>query len=162
MVFTDNFGFMVSGLFTKSDSLDQFRTLKDITGSSEIIKVKGLTTDATVFNSGGMANFIQIGKGFTAPNAQDFEIENPFTNGGVEDNPIVAPNGGFVINVNKILYAVQINPTAGSGGIREVCYFLDMRNSVGVVKTFLMWRDVIPVVNFNAGQSITVESEVFV
>ncbi len=161
MVLTDNFGIMFAGLFTvPSTNSDTITGMKDITGSIETIQVKGSSNDQKNFNQ-SMLNQIQIGKGSTPPNAQDFNIESPFTNGGVEDLRGNVGNGGLDKPLAKILYGAQINPTFGTGGIREVCYFLRMRNSNAVDKTFLMMRNVIPLVSFIAGQAINIDSEVF-
>ncbi len=161
MVLTDNFGIMLAGLFTTPlDAPSTITGLKDITGSIETIQVKGVFTSNANFNQ-VMLNQIQVGKGDTPPNSSNFEIESPFTNGGAEDNRNNIGNGGLDKPLGKILYGAQINPTAGSGSIREVCYFLRMRNSSSVDKTFLMIRNVIPLVGFIAGQAINIDVEVF-
>jgi len=161
MVFTDNFGRMLTGIFTPPSTTPNTITgLKDITGSTETIQSRGLPTDADNFNQ-AITNLIQVGKGSTPATAQDFEIENPFTNGGAEDNKNNVNNGGVDKPNGTITYGAQINPTAGAGAITEVCYFMTMNNSSGVAKTFLMWRNIItPQVNFIAGQAINIDSEI--
>ncbi len=162
MVLTDNFGFLLSAFFPINGTVspDLKQGMIDITGTPQEINIKGSTSNNTLFERTMAGNFVQIGKGSTLPTKQDFNIENPFTNGGVEDNMQPTGIGGFVFLDPRILYTTQINPTAGTGGIREVCYFLNLVNSSAVTKTFLMWRDVIPLVSFIAGQSITIDNEV--
>ncbi len=164
MTFTNNMGVLMSAIFPlNSGTGDQFRSgMIDITNTPQTIKIKGFSSDQELFNTVMAGNFVQIGKGSTPSLRTDFNIESPFTNGGVEDNQIPTGVGGFTDGNNKILYTTQINPTAGSGSIREVCYFLTLRNSSAINKTFLMMRDIIPLIGFIAGQSITIENEVFI
>jgi len=160
VAFTDNFGIFIRATFPAFNKLDEFTDgMIDISGTPRNIKIKGLSNSNTFNRS--VANFAQIGKGSTPPQKSDINIENPFTNGGIEDNQFAVPNGGFALNTNRILFATQLNPTGGSGGIREVCYFLRFRVSDGSDQLFLIFRDVIPLVSFVAGQSLTIEQEVF-
>jgi hypothetical protein len=160
-LFNDNFGLLLSKLFRAptTGALSNVGGFFDITGAPLVINIYGLAS-ATLFNEFAGGN-VQVGKGTTPATRQDTNIETPFTNGGVEDNPVNAIVGAYNPSLAKVEIPALISPTAGAGAISEVVRTRGMENSVGVGKEMLLTRDnVSPVSNFIAGQAINVNHEV--
>ncbi len=158
MVITDNLGILFAGLFRPPSQLLTTVVLKDITGANQSMSVFD-SENNNLFNDQVLGlGTVQIGKGTSTPTRQDTNIENPFPDSPESDrNPITLP---FGFGVAKITIATQISNTGGAGSITEVCYFVDLKNNSGVVKTFLIFRDVIQPVSFIALETVNIDNEV--
>ena len=101
-------------------------------------------------------NTIQIGKGNSTPTRQDNTIETPFTNGGIEDNPVLSQaDYGYVLGTGLATKETIISPTFSSGTIKEVVKFCTMNGNICI------WsRDLVGDVAFIGGDSINVSNEV--
>jgi len=103
-------------------------------------------------------NTIQIGKGTTPPTRQDFKLETPFTNGGIEDNKVLSGSYGYVAGSGIANQGTIISPTTGSGSITEVVKYFNGMSS----HECIFMRNVITPVAFLGGDSINVEEEVLI
>jgi len=102
----------------------------------------------------------QIGKGTTTPTRQDFNIENPFTNGGAEDNRKTSLTAQYLNSNEKIEMSTTIVPL-GSGDITEVCKFVVINADNGADRTIMISRDLVnPPVGFINGDIINITNEV--
>jgi len=157
MVFTDNMGIFLAGLFrqpingTKNISGMTSTTGAPISGNIYKTETDGLSLNRLTNNR------IQVGKGTSIPTRQDLTIENPFTNGGLEDNPVLSiTNYGYIQGSGLATKATVISPTFGSGIITEVVKFSDLAGND------IIWaRDLLGTpASFIAGQAINVSNEV--
>ena len=162
MTATDNLGLLIAGLFravttgTKSSTGKPFT---DTLGVTHDMQFYG-TNNQNVFAESGGGDTVQVGQGLTPATRQDIEIEQPFTNGGVEDNKIGSGAGGYNAGLAKVQIPTQISPTAGSGTITEICRFMNLRDStLGTTQTYLFFRDLVPATGFIAGKTIDVSHE---
>jgi len=159
MVFTDNMGIFLAGLFRQPTTVS-----KNISGMTSIVggaisgNVYKGETDGASLNSISN-NRIQIGKGLTPPTRQDQTIENPFTNGGIEDSPVISNSTyGYISALGKSSKGTVISPTFGSGIVTEVVKFGNLNGQD------IIWsRDLLGTpASFIAGQTINVEVEVLI
>jgi len=100
----------------------------------------------------------QVGQGSTTPARSDFNIETPFTNGGVEDIEKAVSTGAFNVGLGEAKTNVIFSPTTGAGSISEtICSFLG-QTEVSGQRQFIWARDLIsPNVGFTTGQAIFLE-----
>jgi len=76
-------------------------------GGSESYRIGG---SGAFYNNNVTGSRFQVGKGTTAPDRNDFNIEIPFTNGGVEDSPASPLSGaGWItalgqVQLDQVLY----------------------------------------------------------
>lgn len=136
--------------------------LVNTAGISKNLRIYAQNGLPRLFNDLGATDQIQIGKGTTPVTRGDFNIENPFTNGGVEDNKISCLTFGYSSPLGKITIPTLISPTFGSGAITEVCHFFTAYDEVSGVFQFMSMHDIVPVSNFIAGQSVNVDYEVLI
>ena len=164
MTANDNLGILMAGVFRPLSTGDKsVGGLKATDGSTHAMKIYGNPSLLNMYNEISTSQ-AQVGKGTAIPTRQDIDIENKFTNGGVEDNKINSNTFGYNSGLRKILIATQINPTNGIGQISEVCKFHTfLSETTGTAKVFLMYRNLInPPVGFIVGQSIDLEHEVLI
>jgi len=155
----DNWGLWLAGLFSGDDFVTPPAT--DIAGTTNnAIKLRGTSqcfnmTDTVAGNYGSL---IQIGKGLSAVTRQDFDIGNPFTNGGSEDSRIGTGDGGWISGLGQIQIPMQLT-TTGSGAISETCLWLQVGTISPVeLQQYLISHDNIsPVVNFIVGEIVNVD-----
>jgi len=121
----------------------------------EVINSVGNPVNVQIFGFGGGAmsannGRMQIGKGTALVTRQDFKIEVPFTNGGIEDNSFSNSAGGY----NSVLGEIQINgtlaPVLGAGTITEICKFCQWSGEI------LVFHDLVSPVGFIAGEQVNV------
>jgi len=165
---SDNLLTILTGFFstpTQANRLIQMKNISDVLKDFHVVSSFVSGSDAgftSMWNStvGGVNCGIQIGSGLAQATRQDISIENPFSNGGAEDNrnTISLPVYNAVLFRNS--FGIGFNST-GAGGITEtVLQNRFMTNLTGgrTVQTIQLSRDNIdPVVSFITGQSIFVE-----
>jgi len=149
----DNFGIAFAGLLIP--------VATQRTSSVEIINSSGNPVNITIygFGSGALSTSggkIQIGKGTTPPTRQDFKIEVPFTNGGIEDSGFNNQAGGYNSVLGEITVAGVLSPVLGSGIIKEVT------KTNGWSGDVLIFHDLINDVSFIAGQQVDVSYSVLI
>ena len=158
MVFTDNVGKIFAGLMRP---LTQ-NSAKQIT----IVDINNVTQNVWVYTASsnslwwGGTNEIQVGDGNTPADPLDYNIESPFTNGGIEDNRKVMALPTYTLGSKEIIQNANIAPTAGGGSIEEICQFKNGHNNGGTDIWYLICRNVITAVPFTAGASLNLEAEV--
>jgi len=163
MVILDNFGLLLAGFFRAPSTADLVVAgFKDTSGVSFSARVLAQISNLTRFNKIGADRKAQVGKGVVAVTRQDFKLENPFTNGGVEDNPQNSNVSGYNSAQGKIEAGTLISPTTGSGAITEVVKQIVIKDSITGNRTMIIMRDVIGVSNFISGQAINVNHEVLI
>jgi len=149
---SDNFGIFLAFLFGGGSNN---QNLTDITNSLATISFQGSSTN---FNSTIVAvgTQIQVGKGLSTPNRQNFNIESPFTT-SPESTIKNTGAGGWNSGLGQVSASMIPFGAGGAGAISETAFFWVMANVVGAQKTFLMSRDLIsPVANFILGETINV------
>ncbi len=164
MVFTDNV-LAILATFCKSVILSNHETgnvMKDVNGVIFSVQVyaKDVQQPIGAMNRSPVVHETQIGKGTSIPTRQDFNIENPFTNGGAEDNRNPSFEETYV-NATEIIEMSTPILATGNGSITEVCKFVVINGSDGTDHTILVMRDIIsPPVSFFAGDVINITNEV--
>ncbi len=163
MVMTNNvLCFLAGACHPISTTLTRFTPLgmKDINGNVFRMRVYGLASSSNL-NVSAVNNTAQIGKGTTPPNNLDFQIENPFTNGGgaEEDSPKVSTPASYNDTTDLIEMQTAI-VAGGSGDITEVCKFVTFNDEFGTDRICLVLRDIISPVGFIAGETINILHEV--
>jgi len=155
---SDNFGIFLATLITPftTGSFTKDVLLIDQQGASQNMRIWGLNS-ANNFNKLGSFGQTQIGKGLSPATRQDIVIENPFTNGGVEDNLVPSSIFGYNSGLGKITVATMITPTAGSGSITEVTHICVWQATTGLQKAILLTRDTLSPIAFLTGQTVDVE-----
>jgi len=125
-------------------------------GGSETYRIGGT---GAFYNNNVTGNRFQVGTGTTTPDRNDFNIEIPFANGGVEDSPASPIAGaGWVTGLGQVQVPISISPTTGSGSISEAVMFQVFQTNISVLRNWLWARDLIsPVANFIAGQAINIQ-----
>jgi len=155
----DNLGKVIAGFFRSPTTANQDVSLIDINGTPRTIRVYGAVN--VVFTDSGQGSGLhqgQVGEGVTIPTRQDTDIEQPFTNGGIEDNPVGSISGGYSSLEGKLTMPTLISPTTGSGTITEAVRIQRWIATDGLPYDFLIFRDLIsPVSVFIAGQAINME-----
>ena len=127
----------------------------DITGASVPGRYSYSNNVGAAWNFGsGGESYIQIGAGVTPPLITDFQIETPFTNGGVEDSQVLLTgSGGYNAGTFRVSMATSIGPTGGAGTINEMGWICDWSGTL-----FMMTHDAIsPGVPFVLGETIFVQ-----
>jgi len=157
-------GSLIAGIFRPiSTGTKVVAGSKSTTGIVSNWKTYGGNGDGDKFNVVNVADSTQVGKGNSPPTREDFNIEVPFTNGGIEDNPVNSGTYGYDGITGKISIPTLISPTFGSGSITEVCHFCNAKQSPsGAVLLFLYIHDIIAPVNFINGESLNVDYEVLI
>ena len=166
---SDNLLIILAGMFgtpTSENRLIQLIPTDGILRDFHVIARQPASGSTTTYTSmyastaGGLSCNIQVGKGVTGATRQDFKIEDPFANGGLEDgiNPIGAPVYNPSLSRNS--FATSFLAT-GLGGISEtVLQTRYMTNLTGgrTTKLVQLSRDNIsPIVSFIASESVFVE-----
>jgi len=161
MVSNDNLGNLLAQTIRPPTSLETdtpaiFRNTVGVLVSFRIVANNNTTLwNDNVTNPVITETRVQIGKGTTPPTRQDFNIENPFTNGGVEDNSVKSQFSGYVSATGLINMATQLSPMAGAGTITEVVLFKHTRAGV-----FLWYRNLITPSGFILGNTVNTNHEV--
>jgi len=152
----------LAGAWQPSDKLNKetLNQLKDINGVTFACQLYGNNT-SIAWNAGGTVVQAQVGKGTSPPSRQDLDIENPFTNGGNEDNRNSSLFGSYS-NVTELITMQTTIVPIGSGSITEVCKFVQVNDTgIPTLRIILISRDLIsPPVAFNFGDVINVQNEV--
>jgi len=158
MVVNDNLGLIIAGIFQIPTTASKQIDLVDINGVTKDVRPIGSSTVALMNHSNPALCRGQVGKGTTPATRQDENIENPFTNGGVEDNPQLMSVFGYNSALGKVTSSVPITPTTGAGAISEVVMTIRLNDNTGNPFDFLITRDIVnPVVNFIIAQTINTE-----
>jgi len=161
MVLTNNVLCFLAGVCQPPSQLEHFSPLgmKDINGVVFRMRMYGFASNNNM-NFSATFQSAQIGKGDTLENNNDFKIENPFTNGGVEDNQVLSIIASYAQG-SELIEMITSMVAGGSGGIREVCKFVICNDGdTGVDRTCLISRDVIPLKNFIANDVINIVHQV--
>jgi len=150
----------MAGMFRPPSTATQtaLTGFKDTGGNARSIIIYG-TQGTDRFNDSNTIKQGQIGKGDTPVTRQDANIEQPFTSGGNEDNKQNLSVYGYIQANGEINYNFLISNAFEAGIVKEVCSFIQMRDSPSVAtKEFMLTRDVLnPVVNFIQAENIFVE-----
>jgi len=159
----DNFGEMIAGIFRPVSNATKVQAgFTSTTGLSKSLQIYGNQNAPNLnFTENGLSE-AQVGKGVTPPTRQDENIEDPFTNGGVEDNPVTTNVGGYNNALGLVSIATQIQPTAGSGSVTEAVKTQQWRTADGDIVKFLIFRNVSSAHNFVLGESIDITHEVLI
>jgi len=158
MVVNDNLGLIIAGIFQIPTTASKQINLIEINGITKDIRPIGSSTVALMNHTAGALCRGQVGKGVSIPTRQDENIEVPFTNGGVEDNPQLMGVFGYNSGLGKVNSSVTITPTTGSGTITEVVMTIRLNDNSGNPFDFLITRDLVsPVINFITAQTINLE-----
>ena len=157
MTNTDNMGKLLASIITifQTGSFSKNVVLVDEAGNNRTLRSWG--TNAQVNFNTAIAGFVQVGEGVTPATRQDFKLEDPFSNGGVEDAPVLNQVFGYNSGLGKVTVATMITPTAGSGTITEVIHFGNFKDTANITIFVLTQRDVISPTNFITGETIDVE-----
>ena len=160
MVFTDNWGKLMANIFQVPTQNGIIFTMQDITGVFKNYLVYKDRDIRDYWNGSAGVSYAQVGKGTTPATPQDFQIEIPFTNGGVEDVAKITSIFGYNSALGKITITTSISPTGSSGTINEVVKI----NSVEPVGTNsatrnLWLRNLVPSTDFISGKTINIEHE---
>ncbi len=160
----DNIGILLAGLFRPiSSGAKSVPNSKSTDGVVANLKVYDVNAVGDHFNKMNNADTTQVGKGTTPATRQDFNIEVPFTNGGLEDNPFPTNTVGYDSLQGKISIPAIVSPTTGSGAITEVCHYVSWKQSPSAsIKQMLLLHDIIQAVNFINGESLHIEHEVLI
>ena len=162
MVLSNNVLCFLAGACKKSDNLVGFSPLgmKDINGVIFRMRMFSGTSNNNM-NVSAFNNTAQVGKGTTPANNNDFQIENPFTNGGgaPEDNPVTSISASYE-NGSQLIKMITSFVALGIGSITEVCKFVICNDENGVDRICLVARDIISPVGFINGSIINIEHEV--
>jgi len=162
MVFTDNVGIIIAGLFRpRGSGIEETPdTLRDVNGTLFGVRTYGGNSSAN-FNVSAVTFTAQVGKGNTPATRQDIDIENPFSNGGVEDNQVGSLSGIYNVAQARIIMSTAIGATIGAGAITEVCKFITVNDRFGGDHVIMVMRDIIdPPVNFIATNTINIENRI--
>ena len=163
MVILDNFGLLLAGFFrAPSTAVLTVGGIKDTSGVSFSLRPYDTIDSDRRFNKIGADRKAQVGKGTTPVTRQDFVIESPFTNGGVEDNPQNSNASGYVSGLGKIEAGTLIASTTGAGTITEVVKQIVLEDSFSTIRTMIIMRDIISPASFIASESINVNHEVLI
>jgi len=162
MVFTDNVLALLAGACAPIDNLVHstvLNSMHDINNVAFTVNpYNGNNADAMQVSA--VLSEAQVGKGTSTPTRQDFNIENPFTNGGEEDNRKQSLTAVYVNATEKIEMSTTIVPL-GSGDITEVCKFVVINQNNGSDRTIMISRDLVnPPVGFINGEIINITNEV--
>jgi len=158
-ILNDNFATFFMRMWGGADTI---ATMKDITNTSFDYTIN--TTETAYNDTNGitplsLGSRVQVGKGTTPATRQDFNIENPFSNGGVEDNRNITGDGGYNNPLGKITIPTLITPVTSSGSISESVLFGTWRSTAGVKNNVFSRDNILPLVNFIVGQSININYE---
>lgn len=157
MVVNDNLGLIIAGMFQIVTSVSKQINLVEIGGATKDVRVMGSSTVALLNHSAPANSRGQVGKGTTNPTRQDTNIESPFTNGGVEDNPQTTNVFGYTSVLGKINLTAVITPTTGAGVIKEAVFTIRGNDNTGNPFDFLITRDLVPDTNFIIAETINLE-----
>jgi len=162
MVVLDQWGLIFAQMFRPpSAGTSPTFNVNETTGSLRTFRFWGNHSGLLYMFRGGR-NKAQVGKGVSIVTRQDFGIENPFTNGGVEDGAVNSAFGGYNNALGRLQFSTQITPTGGSGSVTEVIKITGFSDSGGTVRELAMFRDVVSPVAFISGETITVTHEVVI
>jgi hypothetical protein len=157
LVFTDNVGLIFAGLMRAPViAVTSIAVLKDVSGNVANFRV---ITNST-FNVFSDPVKIQVGKGSTPANPQDFQIEEAFLLPPESDLKLMTASV-FVANSNEIVQNANINNVQGSGTIAEVITTTRGSDTGNALHTFMLTRNnVNPVIPFIATENINMETKV--
>ena len=132
--------------------------MKDVNGVIFRLRMYGGTDLVNSPNVCAILNNAQVGKGTTPANNNDFNIENPFTNGGgAEEDSQQASIPASYVNVTELIEMITTIQAGGSGTITEVCKFAVCNDGdTGVDRICLISRDIISPVAFIANDVINI------
>jgi len=132
--------------------------MKDVNGVTFRMRMYS-PSNSNNMNVSIVANNAQVGKGLTPANNNDFNIENPFTNGGAEDNQNTSIPASYV-GVTELIEMITTIQAGGNGTITEVCKFVVCNDEFGVDRVCLVMRDIIPPVLFITNDVINIINKV--
>lgn len=133
--------------------------MKDVNGVSFRMRMYGLPNDNNM-NFSAVFNSSQVGKGLTPANNNDFNIENPFTNGGAEDNQVQSIPASYV-NATELIEMITSFIAGGNGSITEVCKFVICNDGdTGVDHVCLVARDIIAPTPFITNDVVNIVHQV--
>jgi len=162
MVFSDNFGKILAGLFRAPSSSDSPTFNVEGVLATRTIQIFGTEGFTGRYNFATFVSETQVGKGTQTPTRQDTDIDNPF---------VIAPEDTFFLNalagynsgLGKITAPASLNPTGGSGNISEMIFVITIRATNANNFRCLLTRDIVsPVVSFISGKTINTALEVLI
>ncbi len=133
--------------------------MKDVNGVIFRLRMYGNTDLVNSPNVCVLLNNTQVGKGLTLANNNDFNIENPFTNGGAEDNQIPSLLPTYS-DGSELIEMIMSFVAGGNGSITEVCKFIIINDDTGVDRLCLVSRDVINPVAFITNDVVNIVNQV--
>jgi len=157
----NNFALFIKGAFLNGGTQTEMLDVANV-----ITEVRFTGASATRYNNNQASNFspvgsyVQVGQGTTPALIDNFAIETPFSNGGIEDSRRGTGIGAYFAGLNDVLVSSVISPTIGGGSISEAGLFAQWRRSLfaNQFRVFLLSRDNIsPVVPFSAGNTINID-----
>jgi len=165
MVFTDNFGILLAGIFrTPSTGVKSVGGLKRAdTGAIFSTGIYQTNTNSTFTWNVGLQT-VKVGKGTSTPTRQDFDIENPFTT-SPESGTFANLVNGYNSGLGKIEIPATLGATGGSGAISEYVKYVSLRDNIGgsTNRTVIfIHTEIDPAVNFIIGESINAILEVLI
>jgi len=153
----DQFGEYLSKQFKKLDGTDLLFAIKSTTGALQTLRAYSSSSVFNLFGVGNIGISLIVGSGTTPPVRTDFSLETAFG---------TAPeSGSFVPTTNPIWNSGLGNfkqngaiIAGGAGTINESALATNWRDSAGVIRGFILFRDIIsPAQSFISGQSIALE-----
>jgi len=162
MVFTDNWGKLMTSIFQVPSTGSPVFTMEDLVGTTRNYQTYKDRDFDDHWNQDASLSFAQVGKGNTPATRQDVNIETPFTNGGAEDNLKITSLFGYNSALGKITIATSISPTAGSGSITEVVKINRVQQTNASPIDNLWIRNIVNPVAFISGKTINVEHEILI
>lgn len=161
MVFLDNAGIMLAGIFRAPST-----GTKTVFG---LLNTGGASFGTKMYSDQGQNLFnlaplktVQIGKGNTPVTRQDFKLETVFPD-SPESSSFASLNGGYNSGLGKIEIPATLSNTGGAGTISEIVKFsrVHKQDNSGL-QTIILFRDLVSDVGFIIGESINVNYEVLI
>ncbi len=161
MVFLDNAGIMLAGIFrAPSTGTTTVFGLLNTGGASFGTKMYS-AQNQLLYNLSALKT-VQIGKGNTPVTRQDFKLETVFPD-SPESAQFTNLNGGYNSGLGKIEIPATLASTGGAGTITEIVKYTTVHKQTNEgLQTIILFRDLVSDVGFIIGESINVNYEVFI
>jgi len=158
LVLSDNLGKILATHFLAPVQTTQiFVTLKDTGGVDRTFAI--ISVSSNVWSALG-GKFTRIGKGLTPATAQDFTLENPFSN-APESGRIASANATYIAGSGETNQTTQFQPMGGNDSITEVVQQIDLRDDTGATREIQISRIIVnPAVPFLIGQQVNLNNKV--
>jgi len=141
---------------TLQDTTDTTQSFAQFWRSNQSLGTNGRISMFSTFSAVNAG--IQIGKGSAQVTRQDFKIEDPFTNGGLEDSRNLISTPAYNVALSRCEFGVSITST-GAGIISETAHINSYHNTTAHASSLILMAhdNINPVVNFISAQSIFTE-----